>query len=305
MAAPDLAYAIGLPPADAIAYFRSLGYRVSATALDTYEAIRARMFTVTGIAKLDVVGDIKQALDRSLVEGQAYGQFKAGLDELLRRRGWMSSPGVGAGLRVDPGTGEVGANLPASRLKTIFRNNMQSALQTGKYRQMADQVDLAPYWQYVATMDNRTRPSHAAAHGKVFRYDDPFWDSHYPPCDHNCRCGVRALSQAMVDARRLDVLDGSKYLQDTEALVTKDVTRPAKAFVDPVTKTRFVARPGFGRRPDVSGLGSGGDGLARVALDKLRAADPGVAAAVTASTPALQGLEQRATTPRGNTFTDG
>lgn len=301
MPAPDLAYAIGLPPTDAIAYFESLGYRVSANALETYEAIRARAFTVTGIGKLDVLEDIKAALGRSLAEGQTYGQFKGTLDELLRRRGWLSVPGAGAGMRVDPATGEVGATLPGWHLKTIFRNNMQSALQTGKYRQAMEQVDLAPYWQYVATMDNRTRPSHAAAHGKVFRHDDPFWDSHFPPCDHNCRCGFRVLSEAMVKARGLDVLEGKNYLEDTKAFVTKDVVKPARAFVDPVTQARFVSRPGFGTRPSVSGGGDGAGGVARMVIDKLRAADPQLAAAVTASTPALQGLEARAGAARGRT----
>lgn len=285
--AADLAYAIGLPPADAIGYFRGLGYQVSENALQAYDAVRARAFTVTGIAKLDVLQDIHGALASRLEDGGTYESFRADLDEVLRRRGWQRVSGSRGGLIADAATGEVGAQLPGWHLKTIFRNNMQSALSAGKTKQMLDQVDLAPFWQYIAIMDSKTRPSHAAANGLVFRYDDPFWQTHTPPCDHNCRCGRRALSEAMVRARGLDVLDGSQHLEDTDAFVTRDETRPTKAFVNPLTGARFVPRPGFGTQPDLRSWGDGANGLGLVLSDKLRKGDARLGAAVTAANPRL------------------
>jgi uncharacterized protein with gpF-like domain len=47
---------------------------------------------------------------------------------------------------------------------------------------------------YVAVMDSRTRTQHRVLHGRVFRYDDPFYGAFYPPNGYRCRCRVRTLS---------------------------------------------------------------------------------------------------------------
>ncbi|HAF2129920.1 TPA: hypothetical protein G9F27_004175 [Salmonella enterica] len=64
------------------------------------------------------------------------------------------------------------------------------------------------------------RPS---SNGLVFRYDDPFWKTHYPPNGWNCRCRVRALSQARMDALGLKAMRGDKYLttKKVQAAVNK------------------------------------------------------------------------------------
>ena len=80
------------------------------------------------------------------------------------------------------------------RLKTIYSVNMQTAYQTGRYKTQYENVDNRPYWEYVAVMDASTRPELAMLNGLVYRYDDPFWQSFYPPNGWRCRCRVNALS---------------------------------------------------------------------------------------------------------------
>lgn len=62
-----------------------------------------------------------------------------------------------------------------------------------------------PYWQYIAVMDRRVRPSHAILHGKVYPADHEFWATNYPPNGFRCRCGVRTLSERQVKAQGLTV----------------------------------------------------------------------------------------------------
>lgn len=47
--------------------------------------------------------------------------------------------------------------------------------------------------QYVATNDELTRPSHSALHGVCYPANDPFWYTHMPPWDYNCRCSVKLV----------------------------------------------------------------------------------------------------------------
>lgn len=286
--APDLAYAMELPPRDAIEYFKGRGYRVSRNALDAWDAARDRAFTVTGIARLDVLQDIKGSLDRRLADGGTYGQFRDEVRGALAAKGWTK---VGRGLHADPDSAEVAADLPPYRLQTIFRTNTQTALMAGRYKQLSEMTDIAPYWQYVAVMDSKTRPSHAALHGKIFRFDDPFWNSHFPPCGFNCRCGVRALRERDIERRGLEVLSSDGLLEEIDQPVGKS-TRPAVVFTDPATGMRMVPDPGFGRRPDLAAWSE--SGLVETLGHKLELAAPDVAAGVMAADQRLQSPLSRA-----------
>lgn len=68
---------------------------------------------------------------------------------------------------------------------------------------------------YVAVMDGRTRPSHAALNGQVWRRDDPVWQVIFPPNGFNCRCRTRMLTRGQMDREGLTLPPSPQLVQRT------------------------------------------------------------------------------------------
>lgn len=185
-----------LPFEEAIAFFKAKGFALSPDSFrDVWGKDHAQAFTVARVTAMDVLEDIREEIERSLEEGISLGEFKRTLTETLTRKGWMIPKGE------IPLPGD--RRLAPWRLETIFRTNIQSAYSAGRYKQMLEAAPDRPYWRYVAVMDNRTRPAHAALNGKIYRFDHPFWSRWYPPNGYNCRCAVVTVSARQMQERGL------------------------------------------------------------------------------------------------------
>lgn len=239
--APDLSFAIGLPPEEAIAYFKSKGFAFTWDWHEMWQEAHARAFTVAKAMRMDVLQDIRDAVQKALDEGTTFAQFKKELTPLLQAKGWWGKKLVGD----TEGGKEVQLGSPR-RLKTIYQVNLQTAYMAGRYKEQMENMDDRPYWQYVAVLDAVTRPGHRRLHGKVFRADDPFWGSFYPPNGWNCRCRVRALSAEEVGARGLDISEGKGQLQDEEVLVSPQTGRKEKVTVYTDPRTGLTVHPDAG-----------------------------------------------------------
>ncbi|HDR9033702.1 TPA: minor capsid protein [Burkholderia vietnamiensis] len=243
--AVDLGYAIGLEPEKAIAYFESKGYKIGFRWQDVAAEAHAKAFTVAGVMKVDVLQDIRQALTTSLKKGTTFDEFKRQLSPVLEKKGWL-----GQGMIVDQDTGEIeGKRLTPRRLQTIFQTNMQSAYMAGRYAAQLEQVDTHPYWEYVAVLDSRTRPAHRALAGAIYRYDDPFWQTFYPPNGYKCRCRVRTRTRAYVEQNGIPVRNSDGDLVEVEIVDRSGAKQPALAYKDPATGQKLLPDPCFSSNP--------------------------------------------------------
>lgn len=219
----DLAFAIGLPPRDAVAYLKSKGLVISNHWLEIEQAARARAFTIVGVTKLDVLEDVRSALVTALEQGRDKKWFVAHLQPLLEKKGWWGKGGA----------------TPA-RLRLIWQQNIQDAYMVGRYRSMLANSEDRPYWQYSAKMDARTRPHHKALHNKVFRFDDVFWKTHYPPNGFRCRCMITALTRSEVANAKLAVSSGEGHMVTD----VQEVTSRKTGEVFSQTRTGYQPEPG-------------------------------------------------------------
>lgn len=251
---PSTLFGFGAPT-EAIAYLESKGFDASVWSwFDIAAEAHARTFTVAKATRMDVLQSIRDALIQAKAEGGGERAFVNQLIPELQRLGWWGKQVV-----VDSqGNAEKVQLGSPRRLRTIYRTNVASAYNAARYQEQIKNAADRPYWMYVAVMDARTRPSHAAMNGRVFRYDDPIWQTHYPPCAFNCRCRVRTLSEAEVKRRGIEVESSDGHLETiqveagvnkrTGEVVTMQAVRwsGTDALGRPVSMT---PAPGFGANP--------------------------------------------------------
>ncbi|UOO77323.1 minor capsid protein [Neisseria sp. Dent CA1/247] len=193
---PSIKFALGLKPAKAIEWLQAKGVTAESYRNLTASEI-AKVYTIARITDLDMLNDIKQSMIKAADSGQAFADWRKDILQHLQNKGWLHPNGHNGQDIIDPKTGEVFGT--PRRLDTIYRTNMQSAYSAGQYQGYMDNIDHRPYWMYDAVADHRTRPAHAAMDGLVYRYNDPFWTTFYPPNGYNCRCTVVALAERDIE----------------------------------------------------------------------------------------------------------
>ncbi|MBA1302614.1 MULTISPECIES: phage head morphogenesis protein [Pseudomonas] len=250
----DLKAIFGLEPEQAIAYLKSKGYAITWNWQEMVDQAHDISFTVAKAMRLDLLSDIRGALETALQSGQTLKQFIAELQPVLESQGWWGKQVI-----VDSqGVGEMVQLGSPRRLKTIYQTNLQSAYMAGRKASMEETTDTHPYWMYVAILDGKTRPSHRALHGQVFRHDDPIWASIFPPNGFNCRCRVVALTESAVKRRGLRIVssEGSMFTETVETGVNKRTGEIRTAEVTGLRTTdaagksvTFRTDPGFNHAP--------------------------------------------------------
>lgn len=210
---------LDLEPREAVEYLAGKGNVLAWDYTDVWREANAHAFTVAKATSLDVLQAIRSEVAKAVGPGQTFESFKIRLRPRLEELGWW---GPKEALDID--TGEITQPQLGSvrRLRTIYQTNVQTAYMAGRYKRYVDNVVARPYWRYVAIMDGRTRPAHAALHGKVFRWDDPIWAILWPPNGWGCRCRVVALTEAEFLALGVPLEDDRGRIVEKEVPINRD-----------------------------------------------------------------------------------
>lgn len=127
-------------------------------------------------------------------------------------------------------------NWSHSYAETVFRTNVQTAYQAGRFRQVFDPdvAEILRAFEYDAVLDSDTRKNHRAAHGFLAATTDPRWHDVSPPMGYNCRCGTRVVD--IWELRQRGLIEKSGRIKTLVPSGFGDAT-PDKGF--------------GGRRPDI------------------------------------------------------
>ena len=253
---PSLSFAMGLPPKDAIAYFESKGYQISFDWRDVWQEAHAKAFTVSSVARMDVLEDIRGALTTVIKEGKTEAWFQKTLTPVLQEKGWW-----GRRIDVDPEGGAKVVRMGSpSRLKLIYQQNLQSAYMAGRYKQQLENADNRPWLTYVSILDNHTTAGCRGNNGLTFRFDDPFWDTHYPPNHFRCRARTRARSDRDIAREGITPFEGegnmvTRRQEYTDSRTGEIYEREVTGWRGPGGRTFWTA-PGFSYNPGRAAFGA-------------------------------------------------
>ena len=198
----DLKRAFQQPFLEAVAFFRKKLNIPTERWDDLWKEQHAKGFMIAGANKADLLADFREAVDKAIAKGVTLRDFRKDFDAIVKQHGW---------------------NYKGNRnwrSEVIYRTNIRTAYQAGRWQQLTDPDVLAtqPYLEYRHGDSRHPRPQHLAWDGLILPADDPFWQSHYPPNGWGCKCKV--LSAGPRDLKRA-------------GKSTPDSTPPVE--IDPVT----------------------------------------------------------------------
>lgn len=179
-----------LKPKEAAEYLRAKGYALTTSHDEMRAEAHRKAFTVAKATKMDMLVAIREQLQKAIDDGTSLHDFKKELTPKLEKQGFFGKREI---TKAD-GTTEI-ANVLPSRLNTIFRNNVQSAYNAGRIKQMDQTVDRFPYREYLPVVDDSTTDVCLKFNGKVFHHTDPILKRYRPPLHHGCRTTIRSLSE--------------------------------------------------------------------------------------------------------------
>ena len=224
-----------LIPKQALDYIKNKKLHPAFSYKDVWNEEHATAFTVAKAMQLDVLSDIKGAVEKAIEKGTTFEQFKKELKPTLMQKGWWGKREM-----TDPLTGEtITAQLGSDRrLKTIYSTNLRSAYQKGQYDRTMES-EMHPYLMYRIGASVHHREQHLKWNNLIRPKDDPIWNSIFPPNGYGCKCYTVAVTQARKEKYERDGVPA--YNPDTQKTVRVPVQTTAPK---PNYKNYFNERKG-------------------------------------------------------------
>ncbi|ASM75891.1 hypothetical protein VITFI_CDS1532 [Vitreoscilla filiformis] len=188
-----------MTPRDAVRVFAERGDLLpSFRWQDVFQDEHARGVAVAGVARLDILNLFQGTLDQAIQEGRGDKWFREAMRGELVAKGWWGDIEI-----TDPETGEVRTTrFDDRRLNLILDTNTRMTHAAARWQRMEQQKARKPLGLYQTMHDGRVSAQHALYDGVCLPLDDPWWNTHYPPCRYRCRCQAFSLDEKELQRRQ-------------------------------------------------------------------------------------------------------
>ncbi|WP_233256736.1 phage minor head protein [Achromobacter sp. RW408] len=226
MASPTLA--VGrVPFAEQIAFFQRKVPLPSESWTQLYTAGHDHGFVIAGATREALVQDFFESVEKAISEGKSLESFRKDFDRIVTAHGWDYN----------------GSRNWRSRV--IYETNMFTSFAAGRREQLLSMTETHPYWMYVhSDAVKHPRPEHLALDGLVLRWDDPFWDTFFPPNGWGCQCSIRALTERQLRKLGKDSPDQAPDIPVHEVVIGQHGPTPRTVRVPEGIDPGFEYAPG-------------------------------------------------------------
>lgn len=164
---------------------------------DISGAEHAHAFTASHIMESDMLESMLGILTSAQIEGKPFSTIRKEFKQMMTMTGWYLNP--------DKINDEEYTNW---RIGIIYDTNARTSYSAGRYRQQSRISALRPYLVYKQLQRPTKRETHEPLHNVCKPFDDPFWDTYYPPNGWRCGCEARSLSKKQAEN---GILNGSYH----------------------------------------------------------------------------------------------
>lgn len=161
-----------LPFKEQIEFFRRKANVPTNSYADIYNSEHDYAFVVAGANRNALLNDFRAAIDKAISQGTTLEEFRKDFAEIVEKHGWSYNGSFNW------------------RSRVIYETNLNSSYQAGRYQQLRDAK--FPYMEYLhSDYVEHPRELHQSWNHLVLNFNDPWWDSHFPPNGYGCQCRVR------------------------------------------------------------------------------------------------------------------
>lgn len=143
----------------------------------------AHGFMVAGLARQDVLDDMRDAITRAIRDGETLEDFRSRFNDIVRGR-WEGFTGDGS------------ARGLAWRTRIIYQTNLRTSYMAGRWETLRK----FPFLRYNHHTLLNPREQHLAWDDLIIAANDPWWAIHYPPNGWGCRCDATGVSDQRLRA---------------------------------------------------------------------------------------------------------